>query len=64
MQLDRVRGYARLSVLEIEERNPDDARVRADAAICATIGEPTEVGTQVGTARASPASLAHLSRHG
>jgi hypothetical protein len=30
MQLDRIRGDARLSVLEIEERDSDDARVLAE----------------------------------
>ena len=30
MELDRVRGDAGLSVLEIEERDADDARLRAE----------------------------------
>jgi hypothetical protein len=30
MQLDRVRGDARLAMLEIEERDADDARLRAE----------------------------------
>ena len=30
MQLDCVRGDARLAMLEIEERDPDDARLRAE----------------------------------
>lgn len=30
MQLDRVRANARLSVLEIEEGDPNDARLRAE----------------------------------
>ena len=30
MQLDRARSDARLAMLEIEERDPDDARLRAE----------------------------------
>jgi hypothetical protein len=37
MQLDRVRRDAGLSVLEIEERDPDDARVRAEPQLLACL---------------------------
>jgi hypothetical protein len=49
MQLDCVRGDARLAMLEIEERDPDDARFASRAATCSV--PPASAGADTASPR-------------